>query len=492
MINTHLFLKAKYIIVWDGEQHRQYKNCCLEISNGTIVQVHSKIPSGPYIEDLGNCAIVPGFINLHCHPSETYGGKSYKEDCGNLYFYDSTLYDFAGLVNLEPTAAEIQAKLNLAEIIRSGCTTALIVGGPQSELEAKLSEEIGLRAYVGWGIRAGDKKEEVSIWSSPDGHSLTHTFNEKEGFKRIDEAVSFAKNLERSFNGRIKGLLAPTQTMTCTEEMLRKTRLAADKNGIGITIHGSEDFMEFETSVRTRGKTPVKVMHDAGLLGEDLIIAHCCSITGHSQINMRGNDLELLGDSRSTLAHCPYVLVREGDTLETFEKYKEANMNIGIGTDTFPSDYIQEMRWVAALGKITGRSTFSISAKDVFYAATINGAKAFGRTDIGRIAEGAKADFSVIRLDNLEMAPVRDVVKNIIYSATRHSVERVYVDGKCILKDDHIEGIDEQSLVGELQELTEAAWKKTQNKDEGKRKIDEIAPLSCPKLRKRIFFRETQ
>ena len=89
-----------------------------------------------------------------------------------------------------------------------------------------------------------------------------------------------------------------------------------------------------------------------------------------------------------------------------------------IGTDTFPSDFIQEMRYAACLGKVVERTTFAVSARDIFYAATVNGAKALGRNDLGRLEKGCKADFVVFQLNSIEMSPVRDVVKNIIYSAT--------------------------------------------------------------------------
>ena len=488
MNTKEYYLKARYIIGWDGAAHRQYENAYLHVKGDKIAGIEKELPVGAECEDLGMAAILPGLINLHSHPSEVYGNKSYKEDYGNRLFYDSSMYDAAGFVSMGEASAEIQTKLNLAEIIRSGCTSAVIFGGPQSRLEAETAGALGMRAWIGGGIRAGDAKEEISIWDSSDGHSLKYTFNEEEGFKRLEEAVAFAKELEGTYEGRIHGLLGPTQTMTCTEEMLRRTRLAADKHGIGITIHGSEDFVELEMSIRTRGKTPVQVMNDTGLLGEDLIIAHCCSINDHSRFNMRGGDLAILGKKHPTLAHCPTVLAKWGDTMETFETYRNAGVNIGIGTDTYPSDFIQEMRWAAVMGKVTGRSTFACSAKDVFYAATVNGAKALGRKDLGILSAGSKADFIVCALDNIEMAPVRDVVKNLIYSATGDSIRSVYVDGTPIMRDGVIDGIEEKELVGELQELAEAAWKRTADLDPFKRSIDQLSPLACPKLDREIPY----
>lgn len=196
--------------------------------------------------------------------------------------------------------------------------------------------------------------------------------------------------------------------------------------------------------------------------------------------------MQLLGEAGATVAHCPMVLAREGDTLETFERYVKSGVNMGIGTDTFPSDFIQEMRMAAVMGKMTGHSTFAVSAKDVFYAATVNGAYALGRDDLGKIAPGCKADFSVIRLDNIEMVPVRDVVKNLIYSATRHSIDRVYIDGTCIVKGGKVKGVDEEDLAGQLQELAEAGWRKVKEKDRTHRSVDTLSPLSCPKINKNI------
>ena len=90
------------------------------------------------------------------------------------------------------------------------------------------------------------------------------------------------------------------------------------------------------------------------------------------------------------------------------------------------------------------------------------------------------ADFSVVDLSTIEMTPSRDVVKTLIYSGTRHSISRVYVEGKCIVKDGMVCGFDEKSLSEELQEICEAAWKELRS-DDG-RTMDDIYPMSFPRL----------
>ena len=476
------YYKAKYIIVWDKGQHKTLENGYLGVEGDTVSGFYTQIPEGADVEDLGNVAITPGFINTHTHPCEVYSLKSYREDIGNPYFYEGTLYDYALVMSLGERGAFLQAKLNLAEILKSGCTTALIYGGGYSRTEAEIAGKMGMRAYVGAPVRAGDRYEEDSIWYSPDGHSVACEFNEKEGFDRIDEAEQLIRDIDGTYDGRIHAVWAPTQTMYCTPDMLKEVRKRADRMGKRITIHGAEGALEFETCIRMYGKTPVQLMADTGMLGEDVSVAHCLYITGHSEINMAGDsDLKLLGESGTTVAHCPIAIARGGNTLQSFGKYQEYGVNMTIGTDTFPSDFIQEMRLAAIMGKIVDRTTFAVTARDIFNAATVNGAKAFGRNDLGKLEKGAKADFVVFKLDNIEMAPVRDVVKNIIYSATRHSIDQVYVAGKRVVKDGQVDGVNEAELAAELQEVSEGSWSRTAQHDRFNRSVDELSPLACPR-----------
>ena len=474
------YYKAKYLVVWEEGSHHILENGFLEVTGGKITGYRKELPEGAEYEDFGNAAIIPGFVNLHTHPSEVFSIKSYIEDCGNPNFFESTLMDYP-FPSLGKRGAELQTALNLIELVKSGCTTSLIYGGPYSRLEAETAGKMGLRAYVGAGIRAGDRMEAENIWHSPDGHSVTYNFDEKSGFERIREAEELVRDYDGAFDGRIHILLGPTQSMTCTPAMLQETRKVADKLGVGITVHVAEDLAEFEGCVRLHGKTPVELLYDTGCLGEDVVLAHCVFISGHSQVFIKDNrDMKLLGKTKSNVAHSPTPFIRVGTNLESFGKYAENGVNMGIGTDTFPSDMVQEMRLAAFMAKSQEKTTYKTRGRDIFNAATVNGAKALGRADLGRLCEGAMADFSVVDLSTIEMTPSRDVVKTLIYSGTRHSISRVYVEGKCIVKDGMVCGFDEKSLSEELQEICEAAWKELRS-DNG-RTMDEIYPMSFPRL----------
>ena len=478
------YYKAKYLVVWDEGQHKILENGFLGVKDGLVESFGKALPEGAEYEDLGAAAITPGFVNTHFHPSEVFNIKSAVEDIINPYFYSSTMMDLA-YPDLGEEAAILQCKLALTESLKSGCTTNVIAGSANSRLEAEVAGGMGLRAYLTAGIRAGDAKERVNIWNTPDGHSVTFNFDEEQGFQRIKEAEEFVKDYEGSFNGRIHTLLGPTQTMTCTPAMLRATRDLADKLGVGITVHVGEDVIEVEACVRQHGKSPVQLMADTGLIGEDVLIGHCVYTHGHKnmlfpEIDECRKDLKLLGDSKTNVAHCPLPFARVGEIFQSISRYTKAGVNIGIGTDSFPCDLIQEMRLAALLGKIAEGNAYGVNAGQIFNMATVNGAKAVGRTDIGRLAPGAKADFAVFKLNAIEMIPTRDIIKNIVYSTTRHSVDRVYIEGDCMVKDGKMIGMDEEAMTAEFQAMYEAAWKKMGGVMVGDKTMEEQFPMTYP------------
>src|SRR4030081_2636771 len=110
------------------------------------------------------------------------------------------------------------------------------------------------------------------------------------------------------------------------------------------------------------------------------------------------DDLQMLADSGASVAHAPQKYAKMGIMLESFERYRQLGINVALGTDTFPQDMIAEMR-LAGLMCLFAEGNFRVGkALDVFDAATLGGAKALGRDDLGRLAAGAKADIVLVDL----------------------------------------------------------------------------------------------
>lgn len=152
-----------------------------------------------------------------------------------------------------------------------------------------------------------------------------------------------------------------------------------------------------------------------------------------------------------------------------------------IGTDTTPQSMIEAMKFAAVISKIIDRQTEVATAADVFNAATLGGAKAIGRDDLGRIAEGAKADLVIWEGDSVWMSPLRDPIKNIVFNAQAENVKTVIVNGKIVMQDGVIPGVsDIKVLARKLQEAGVRMWANVPKGDWAGREVDEISPQSFP------------
>jgi cytosine/adenosine deaminase-related metal-dependent hydrolase len=169
--------------------------------------------------------------------------------------------------------------------------------------------------------------------------------------------------------------------------------------------------------------------------------------------------------------------------MHSYPRYRRAGVNVALGTDTFPQDMLHEMRVAAVLGKVVEGDPRVATARDVFESATLAGARALGRDDLGRIAPGARADLVLVNLRTLGMAPVRDPIKNLVFSATREDVATVMIDGRVIVSGGRVLGLDEAELARELQCAAERLWKRVPERDWAGRTVDRISPPSLPAWR---------
>jgi 5-methylthioadenosine/S-adenosylhomocysteine deaminase len=136
------------------------------------------------------------------------------------------------------------------------------------------------------------------------------------------------------------------------------------------------------------------------------------------------------------------------------------------------------MRWAAVISKTVERRTQATGAADVFDAATLGGARALGRDDLGRIAPGARADMLFWRANGWGMTPLRDPIRNIVFNAQAEDIAEVYVDGALVCRDGHVQGTDEARILAALQAAGERMWPRMAEFDWAGRSADELSPPS--------------
>jgi len=348
--------------------------------------------------------------------------------------------------------------------------------GLHGDYVAEKCAEVGLRAYIGEMYRSGR-------WYTDDGRSVKYEWFDDDGAKAMAHAVVFVEKLERAGNGLLKGFLTPAQVDTCSAGLLQRTAQLGREMQLPVALHTSQSVPEFQHMVMRHGCSPVEWLHQLGFLGDNVLLGHVIMPAGSSWVNYQGDDLQLLADTGTNVAHSVWVFARRGIAMESYARYLDQGINMILGADTCPQSMIEAMRWTAVVSKIQDRQTEVATARDVFNSATIAGAKALGRDDLGRIARGAQADLLFWEGASPFMTPLRDPIRNIVYSATPEDLNSTMIAGRMVMKDRIIPGIDMDVLTRDLQKGARDMWDNMQRFDWNRRNIETLSPSSFPPFR---------
>jgi 5-methylthioadenosine/S-adenosylhomocysteine deaminase len=348
--------------------------------------------------------------------------------------------------------------------------------GFHGEETVRQAERVGMRLYMGPGYRS-------ARWYTDDGKEVKYAWDKEAGLRGLERAIRFIEEHDGAQNGRVKGFLSPLQVDTCTADLLRRSREAATSMGVPLALHTSQSVNEFLEITRRHGLTPIEWLREIGFLGPEVILGHAIVVAPGSWSNWAGDDVGILADTGTNVAHCVWVFARRGMAMESFARYLARGVNMTLGTDTCPQSMIEGLRYTAVVSKIVDRQTEVATAADVFNAATLAGAKALGRDDLGRIAPGAKADLLLWRGDSIFMTPVRDPIRNLVYSAAAEDLDTVLIDGEVRMRGREIPNVDLAALTRDLQAAGERMWANVQAGDWAGRTINELAPQTFPAWR---------
>lgn len=419
--------------------------------------------------------VLPGLVNVHSHSGEEPVSKSLFEDQGTAALWGQAMYEYSSLIEIGDDAVKAALTVMLGDLLRSGVTTFVDIAGPHECWLPTLAES-GVRAYVAPGFRE-------AAWHVEGSHRLDFHWDAVRGRDAFARALETVDAAQAHPSGRLGGIVAPAQVETCSPELLQAAAEAARSRKVPITIHAAQTMAEHEELLRRDGLTAVQYLETLGILGPDLILGHCIFIDSHSWTRQRtADDLGRLAGSGTSVAHCPVTFARSGMVLQSVGRYRRSGVNVALGTDSYPFNMLEEMRTALINARIAGGTVFDVSTADILDVATLAGARALGRNDIGRIATGAKADFSLVDLRHPGMQPVYDPLRNLLHCAAERAVSAVFVDGACVMENDRPTRVDYDGALAELQAVQDFAVRRLQANDPRGRAVSELAPLSLPVL----------
>jgi cytosine/adenosine deaminase-related metal-dependent hydrolase len=164
-----------------------------------------------------------------------------------------------------------------------------------------------------------------------------------------------------------------------------------------------------------------------------------------------GRDLEIIRDAGATIVHCPLVSARGGRALESFARCRAMGIRLGMGTDTWPPDMLLNLQVGLMLCRVVEGDPAAARAEDLFDAATIGGADALGRSDLGRLQPGAAADISVFDMGRDYIGQSIDPIQSLLVGTTGRRVQSVIVAGRFVMENGEIASFDLNAAHGQAQ-----------------------------------------
>jgi 5-methylthioadenosine/S-adenosylhomocysteine deaminase len=390
--------------------------------------------------DAHHKAVLPGLIDTHHHFLQNFL-KGMPDDLELVDWIDHVsspriVLAVQGYLQGDYGLQMHSSRLGCVEALRSGITCLLNMEWATPPGVVDLFEEMGMRIVQTLTLT------DVDQWNK-DGMLLPEQMV-------WDLADQLIERCRRSQSGRISfryGLACPN---SCSGELMKEVRSLATQKNVGIHIHIAETEFEWNNIHNLYGTTPTRYLYDLGLLGPDVLGAHC--------IWLSDGDVQLLAETGTSVAHNPECNMKIADGIAPIAKMLDAGVVVSLGTDSCAvndnMDMFEAMRVAAFAQKVRQMDATAISAYQVLEMATIGGARALGMEDqIGSLEVGKKADLVLVDLTGSHLRPINQIVNNLVYCASAVSdVDTVIVDGKVLVQDRTLLCCDEEEVVARAEE----------------------------------------
>lgn len=446
-------IDAGWALLHDGLGFTLQRDVSIVIDGDRIAAVHSgALRSMLPRVDARSHLVLPGFISGHTHVA---GGTVTRGIFEGRRSYARAL-ELAE--TLDDDSLDALTALNLAELLRSGCTTQLDMALSLRQMQSyvRIARRWGVRAYPSAMVPGIGRL--FPIWQRESDEVLRDSVPAT--LAEIESALEYA----RQINGVDEGLIRPQMAMhasdTHTPETIAATLAAASELGHGLHLHLCQGVREVEAVQRLWQQRPVQWLDSLGVFAQRVFAAHMSSADP-------AVDAPLLRRGTFTYCTCPSAGGASGFT-QPWPEMLAAGVNTNIGIDTHSNDYVENLK----LAMLKGEARWSLlrrtstapmqrpSIQRAVEAATLDAARGLGREDIGRIAVGAKADLVSVDVSGLLAgtgALPPEPLYHLLY-ANGLMVRHVLIDGAFKVFDGVLRVDDEARLLAAGGAVVRGIW----------------------------------
>ena len=366
---------------------------------------------------------LPGLYNLHTHAAMTLL-RGYADDLPLQQWLEEKIWPQEA--KLESEEIYWGTKLAILEMISTG-TTAFMDMYFQMDHVATAVEESGIRAVLSEGLIEANDGEEGLL-----------------------KSLEFCKRWQGKARGRIRTMLGPHAPYTCSREYLIKIGELARANNLSLHIHIAETRKEYEAFLNTYGSTPVQYLDSFGFFENRVLAAHC--------VYLDEKDMEIFAENDVNVAYNPGSNMKLGSGIAPVNEMLKRGINVGFGTDGTASnnnlDLIEEARMGSYLQKVNNCLPTALGLDDILKMLTINGAKALGLEDAGRIKEGYLADLVLVNIkESSYYYPHHNNLSNLFYAGNGRDVDTVIINGSLVYKNKEFLTMDVEEIYYQVEKL---------------------------------------
>jgi len=396
--------------------------------------------------DLGEAAIIPGLVNTHSHLELTAMRGFIEAEESNFIAWLRKLTT-ARLERLTVDDLHVSASWGAREAARAGVTCVGDASDSASQ-SMKALRDVGLRGIV-----------------------FQESFGPEPAFaaQRLDELKTKVAALRALETSLVTAGVSPHAPYTVSARQLELISDYARSEKLPVMMHAAESQAEelllregrgpFADSYAKRGIpwtapaiSSIQYLARHGILETQPLLAHC--------ITVDEADLQTILASGAGIAHCPKSNAKLGHGRAPFEKFLNAGVAVGLGSDSVASnnvcDLLEEARFAVLSARAGSVSAKGPAAEDGLRAATAGGARAMRLADrIGTLEPGRQADFAAVSLSGAHQQPVYDPYAALIFASSARDVILTVVAGREIYRDGRVTTIDEERLAARMNEIAE-------------------------------------
>lgn len=429
-----LLLKNADVLITMDATRREIRSGALFVRDHVIASVGAtnELPTtADQVIDARGMVVLPGLVNTHHHLYQTLTRAIPAAQDADLFHWLKTLYPI--WAELTPDAVYTSARVGLAELVLSGCTTAadhlyLFPNGSKLDDEIRAAREIGIRFHPTRGS--------MSLGESQGGLPPDRVCDSEESILRDSRRVIEEFHDPKPYS-MCRVSLAPCSPFSVTPDLMRESARLARAYNVRLHTHLAETRDEEDFCLQKFGKRPVDYAEYLEWMGNDVWFAH--------SVWVNDDEIKRYAQFGAGIAHCPTSNMRLASGIAPIGKMLRAGVKVGLGVDGSASNdsshILAESRQAMLLQRVGGDPK-ALTARQALELGTLGGARVLGRDDIGAIERGKAADFIGINLNQLDFAgALHDPVSALVF-CTPPRVDLSIINGRVVVQDGKLTTLD--------------------------------------------------